>query len=293
VATVAVVGVGAIGGYFAAQLAGAGHRVVLCTRTPFDRLSVETEGHVEVVDAPVLTDPALCPPADWVLLATKAHQTAATAPWLAAACTPATLGVAVLQNGIDQRDRVAPFVGSTPVLPVIVLCGAEPLEPGRIRHHGSSHLEVPAGPLGEKFASLFVSTAASVGLSADFDRSCWLKLLQNITASPIMALTGCRMGVMGRPEIAELARGLALEAVAVGQAAGVELSKADADALVAGFGRINPEMGSSMLYDRQAGRPLEHLALTGTVVRLGQTHGIPVPLNGAIEALLGALDPPY
>lgn len=288
--TVAVVGVGAIGGYFAGELVRAGHQVILCTRTPFDRLTVETEGRVDEVEAPVLTDPMSCPPADWVVLATKAHQTAAAGPWLASACSPATRGIAVLQNGIDHLERVAPWAGVTPVLPTIVLCGAEAIQPGQIRHHGYSSLEVPAGSLAEEFAALFTATTATVRLSSDFDRSCWVKLLQNITASPITALTGQRLGVMSRPAIAELARGLALEAVAVGRAAGVDLSSEDADAVVAGFEHVNPEMGSSMLYDRQAGRPVEHEALSGTVVRLGQRYDVAVPLNTAIAALLGALD---
>jgi 2-dehydropantoate 2-reductase len=56
---------------------------------------------------------------------------------------------------------------------------------------------------------------------------------------------------------------------------------------VAGFG---PETASSMLYDRLAGRPLEHQHLTGEVVRRGADHGILVPVNAALLALLDAID---
>ncbi|MEM9515596.1 MAG: ketopantoate reductase C-terminal domain-containing protein [Actinomycetota bacterium] len=49
-------------------------------------------------------------------------------------------------------------------------------------------------------------------------------------------------------------------------------------------------MGSSMGYDREAGRPLEFDALTGAIVRAGQRHGIPTPGNQLVLALLATLD---
>jgi 2-dehydropantoate 2-reductase len=57
-----------------------------------------------------------------------------------------------------------------------------------------------------------------------------------------------------------------------------------------GAGRYGDQTGSSMLYDRLAGRPLEHQFLTGEVVRRGQARGLPVPLNAAMLALLDAID---
>jgi 2-dehydropantoate 2-reductase len=49
------------------------------------------------------------------------------------------------------------------------------------------------------------------------------------------------------------------------------------------------EDGTSMLYDRLAGRSLEHEHVSGAVVRLGRKHGIPAPANQAMYALLGTL----
>ena len=79
-----------------------------------------------------LTDPALAEPVDWVLLCTKAHQTASAAPWLSRLCTPSTC-VAVLQNGIDHVARVAPLANGATVLPVIVYYNGERLAPDRMR----------------------------------------------------------------------------------------------------------------------------------------------------------------
>ena len=83
---------------------------------------------------------------------------------------------------------------------------------------------------------------------------------------------------------------MAHEAVEVGRAAGAKLDDSLVEAIVAGTARYGPDTGSSMLYDRLAGRHMEHQYLTGEVVRRGQEFGIPVPLNSAILALLEAVD---
>jgi 2-dehydropantoate 2-reductase len=70
------------------------------------------------------------------------------------------------------------------------------------------------------------------------------------------------------------------------------LSEADIEPTLEEYAKFNPDGGSSMLYDRLAGRSMEHDHLTGTVVRLAERHGLPVPLNRAILALLRASAPP-
>jgi 2-dehydropantoate 2-reductase len=99
-----------------------------------------------------------------------------------------------------------------------------------------------------------------------------------------------RIGVMREPGVADLARGLLLEAAQVGRAEGARILDADLEAIVVGAGQYGDETGSSMLYDRLAGRPLEHQYLTGEVVRRGAAHNVPTPLNSAVLALLEAID---
>ncbi|HWE70327.1 MAG TPA: 2-dehydropantoate 2-reductase N-terminal domain-containing protein, partial [Acidimicrobiales bacterium] len=232
--TVVVIGSGAIGGYFGFALERAGHRVVLCARRPFDQLTVETEGRRMTVMGPVITDPGECPAADWVVLATKGHQTAGAAPWLSAACREAA-AVLVLQNGVEHRERVSGFTGGVPVVPAVVLCGAEVVEPGRVRHHGHSAITVPDTELGRATAELFAGGPATVTLSSDFERDLWLKLVQNVTGGPLTAITGRRLEVMSQPEIAGLAVELAVETAAVARGCGVDLSDEVATAVVDGF----------------------------------------------------------
>lgn len=290
-ATVVVVGSGAIGGYFGYALERAGHQVVLCARRPFERLTVETEGSVASVDAPVITDPDQCPTGDWVILATKGHQTAGAAPWLAAACGEQTSAVVVLQNGVEHTERVSGLSGGVPVVPAVVLCGAEALEPGRIRHHGFSALTVSDTELGHAVAALFAGGPATVNVSPTFELDMWWKLVQNVTGGPLTAITGRRLEVMTETEIAKLGVELALETAAVARGCGVPMTDELAAGVVDSFRMVGPTMGTSMLYDRMAGRPLECEELTGAVVRLGERHGVPTPLNRAVLTLLRNLGP--
>lgn len=286
--SVAVVGVGAVGGYFAYQAWKAGSRLSLCSRLPFGPLVVETNGETISVDAPVYTDPASLEVHPWVFLATKAHQTAGAAPWLEVLCGPDTV-VVVLQNGVEHVERVSPLVGPATVLPAIVRYGGETLSPGHVRHYTYGYLYVPDSEPGRRLADLLSGSEAEVHPVASFQEQAWSKLVTNVAANAIPALTLQRFPVFRRPDVAELARRLMLECIAVANAEGVGLAESLAASEVERMASLADNVGSSMLYDRIAGRPLEFDALNGAVVRAGIRHGIPTPLNFAMSALLGAI----
>ena len=127
--TIAVIGLGNIGAAIAGCLRAADrHDVIACARRPIDRLVLDRNGDSEELPLRTTTDPAQVEPADWILLCCKAHDTPATAPWLARLCTPASR-VAVLQNGINHVERVAPYVGGATVVPTIVYYNGERLAP--------------------------------------------------------------------------------------------------------------------------------------------------------------------
>ena len=189
----AVVGLGSIGGVAAGVLAGAGHHDVLaCARRPIARLTLErNEGPVELA-LPVLTDPGQAKPVDWVLLCTKAHQTAATAPWLARLCRPAAR-IAVMQNGIDHVARVAPLARGATIVPVLVYYNGERLAPDRVRlrHAGQFDAIVADDEAGRTFAALFEGTPLRIVLSEDFLTVAWRKLWSPIR-SPRSPCSGRR-----------------------------------------------------------------------------------------------------
>ncbi|MFZ0526606.1 MAG: 2-dehydropantoate 2-reductase [Xanthobacteraceae bacterium] len=289
---VAVVGLGSIGGAAAGCLAAAGrHDVVVCMRRPIERLTLDQPGGVVEVKLTVLTDPMDAKPVDWVLLCTKTHQTESAAPWLAQLCTPSTR-VAVLQNGIGHVARVAPLAHGATVLPVIVYYNGERLAPDRVRlRQGSDQdLAVADDEAGRAFATLLEGTPLRVLRSDDFETLIWRKLLINAVANPITTLTLQRQTVLRRPDVQELCRGILGEAVAVARAEGVNLAGDEPARAMATLFTFSGELGTSMYFDRLAGRHLEVDALTGAIVAAGARHGVATPFNAALLTLLRAID---
>jgi 2-dehydropantoate 2-reductase len=290
---VAVIGAGAIGGVLGQAAAEAGHDVTLCVRTPIAALTVERDGAVRTVAARIAADPDTAGRqghADWVLVTTKGYQVAGAAPWLARLCGPRTT-VVVVQNGVEHADRLAPLGLPGPVLPALAYISARRDAPGRVVHIFGDRVVVPRAAAGGAFAALLAGGPVTVELTDDFRTAAWRKLLLNVAANPVTALTGRPVGVLAEPGIPVLIRGLLTEAVAAANAAGARLSAADVTATLDFYAGLQDGMGTSMLEDRLAGRPTEHDEITGAVVRAADAYGVDAPLNRAVLALLAAASP--
>ena len=277
---IAVIGLGSIGGVVAGLLGAANrHDIVACVRRPIEGMTVErVEGAVES-PMQALTDPSQAQPQDWVLLCTKAQDTASSGPWLQRLCGPATR-VAALQNGIGHAERLAPLVGHATVIPTIVYYNGERLAADRVRYRrgGDYDFAVADDADGRAFAALLDGTPLRILLSGDFKTLAWRKLLINAVANPVSALTLQRNAVFRREDVKALCLALLDEAVAVGRADGAQLAGDEAAQSMARLVAIPPDAGSSMYFDRLAGRPLEIDALTGAVVEAAERHRVPTPL---------------
>jgi 2-dehydropantoate 2-reductase len=289
--TVAIIGLGNIGGVAAGCLRAADrHEIVVCVRQPIQRLYLERpEGDVEV-SLRALTEPAEASPVDWVLLCTKAQQTPSAAPWLARLCDSSTR-IAVLQNGISHVERVAPLSGGAVVVPTLVYYNGERLGADRVRlRHVSEHALVATDDAdGRAFAQLLEGTPLRVLLSGEFSTLAWRKLLVNAVANPITALTLQRQAVLRREDIKALCIAILDEAVAVACADGAQLAEDEAHKTLANLMTYPPEAGTSMYFDRLAGRGLEVEALTGAIVAAGERLHIATPLNSTLLTLLRAI----
>ena len=286
-----MIGLGSIGGVVAGCLRHADwHDIIACARRALDRLTLERPEGTVTVSLRTLTDPAEAAPVDWVLLCTKAHEAASTAPWLARLCGPATR-IAVLQNGVDHAARVAPFAAGPSVVPAIVYYNGERLAPDRVRlRHVAEHdLAVPDDAAGREFAALLGGTPLHVLPSPDFTTLMWRKLLINAVANPLTALARQRQAVLRREDMRALCLAVLAEAVAVARAEGASLAADEAERTLATLLTYPPEAGTSMYFDCLAGRPLEIEALTGAIVAAGARHAIPTPLNRALLTLLSAI----
>ena len=283
----AIIGLGSIGGIVAGLLSATGrYDIVACVRRPIEKLTVErAEGAVEV---PILalTDPAQAKPADWVLLCTKAQDTEASAAWLQRLCGQSTR-VASLQNGIGHADRLRPLVGQATVVPTIVYYNGERLAPDRVRYRrtGEHDFAVADDADGQAFARLFDDTSLVTHVSSDFRTLAWRKLLLNAAANPISALTLQRNQVFRRDDIQALCRALLEEAATVARADGARLAPDEIEQAMARLLSVPADAGSSMYFDRMAGRPLEIDALTGAVVAAGERYQIATPLNRMLLTL--------
>src|SRR5581483_6592289 len=231
--------------------------------------------------------PGELPPVRFAVLATKIHHTPDVAGWLGA--LPSAGAVIAAQNGVDHQARIAPLTAAA-IVPTLVYRNAERTGPGEVRVRRTGRgLVVPDDEPGRAVTTLFDGSGLDVEPVADFATAAWEKLLTNVTANPLTALTGRTLEVLREPGTAALALDLALEAVAVARAEGTALTPDHARRIMAWLQSLPDATPSSMLQDRLAGRPLEHQGLLGPVVTLGRRHGVPTPLTQAIIALLDAL----
>lgn len=287
---ITVIGPGAIGCAIGGALIAAGHDVVFCARRPFARLSVQKENEPPAVyPAKVVTRPDAVPSSDWTVVCVKTYQVPGTADWLAAAVKPGTR-LAVFQNGIEQRESVAPFIpAETPVVPVVVDLPVSRTQPGEVVWKRIASAVVPQGPDGDALCALFKGSFVTAETTDAFVTRGWLKLCNNAPSGAILALTGQRMRVMKEPGIADLARAILWEVIAVGRAEGAQLDDGLVERQLQAFLAANGDEGNSMYADRVAGREMEWDARNGVVVRKAAQHGIAVPVSAALVPLLAAI----
>jgi 2-dehydropantoate 2-reductase len=287
-ARIAVVGVGAIGGVVASLLHSTGqHELFLCTRRPLRKLVVETPDSTIHVDAPVWTELEDAQSVDWVFVATKAYDVEGSAKWLQRLCESGA-PVAVLQNGVEHRERFASYVSADKIVPVIVDCPAERKSPELVLQRGAMTLKVPTDPLSVQFVELFRGSAAEAAAVPDWTTVAWRKLCHN-SAGALSALLLQPNRAMHDEAIGEVALEIVRECIAVGRAEGAVLIDAVPDEVLAAYRKAAPDGVNSLLADRIGGRPMEIDARNGVIVRMGKKHGISTPANSMAAALLTEL----
>ncbi|MBP2169971.1 2-dehydropantoate 2-reductase [Erwinia toletana] len=285
--TIALVGPGAIGTTIAAALHEVGRTPTICGRTAHPQLELRFDGGQIVVPGPVQTDPvAIKTPFDLVFVAVKSTQVEAMAPWLAALCDAESV-VCVLQNGVEQQTLFARYLSGNTVLPSVVWFPAQREANASVWLRDKPRLTLPDTPATGVVLAALHGTRCSVEVAADFTSVAWRKLLQNAVAG-LMVLAGRRAGMFSRSDITSLSLAYLRECLAVARAAGAILGDEVPQQIVDGFHGYPPDLGTSILADRQAGRPLEWDIRNGVVQRYGQAHGIPTPISDLVVPLLAA-----
>jgi len=300
--SIVVVGAGAVGSYYGAMLARAGHRVTLIGRAPHvaaierQGLQLHKAGTVEAVRLGASTEIDAVREADLVLFCVKSTDTEAVGREVAPHLQADALLLS-LQNGVDNAPTLAQLLRCTVVPTVVYVATAMP-EPGVVKHFGRGDLVI--GPLDSSQASdaalaqrlqavvdAFATADVPVKISPDVMAELWSKLMVNCAYNAISGLAQLPYGVMaGVPDVVELQRAVVREVVAVANADGVKL---DLDVSLQAMARIAsamPAQFSSTAQDMARGKRSEIDHLNGTVARRGVALGVPTPVNQALYALV-------
>ena len=296
------VGAGAVGSFFGAMLARAGHRVTVIGRAPHvqaierDGLQLHMAGRVESVGIAASADLAAVRDADLVLFCVKSTDTDAVARQIAPLLAADAL-VLSLQNGVDNAATLAHHVRQTVVPTVVYVATAMP-EPGTVKHFGRGDLVIGPrdtaaaqdGSLAlrlQAVAELFATAQVPVRVSPDVMAELWNKLMVNCAYNAISGLAQLPYGRMAAlPAIREVMRAVVHEVVAVAQADGQNLPLAVALEAMERIAGAMPAQLSSTAQDMARGKPSEIDHLNGFVARRGAELGIATPVNQTLHALV-------
>jgi 2-dehydropantoate 2-reductase len=296
---IAVMAAGAVGGYFGARLAAAGHDVAFIARGAHrdamrrDGLKIESSlGDLHLKGLSVTDDPREVGPVDVALFAVKLWDTETAGEQARPLLGPKTRLI-TLQNGVDSVERLVPLLGNEATIGGATYVVTTIARPGVIRHTGTiarircGRLDRRPDPGLAGYVEEMKTAKLDITFSDNMLLDLWKKFVLLSGTSGITASTRQPLGVIRDDEdMRALLYKLMHETMAVGRAAGVEFAPdfpAELDRAVAGFA---PDMRASMANDLAAGNRLELDWLAGKVVALGRKYAVPTPAQEAVYAIL-------
>jgi 2-dehydropantoate 2-reductase len=299
---IAIVGAGAVGGYFGAKLARAGQDVTFIARGAH-QAAIRERGLKIVspklgdftVKAPAEEDTAKVGPVDLALFAVKAYDNETALPLLKPLIGPETV-VLTLQNGVDSVDQVASVVGEDHVLGGTTYVATALEQPGLIVQTGV-HRSIIFGEVFERRGAITprVQAIADVMAPADIQVTpvadglvpIWDKF---VYLAPFSGFTGAARLAIGaiwkHPHVRETFYAAAREVAALAAAEGVQISATRFQTLEEYMANIPPTTRSSLLIDLEMGKRIEVEALQGAAVRRAAARGVPMPIISALYAVL-------
>jgi 2-dehydropantoate 2-reductase len=299
---VCIVGCGAVGSLFAANLAQLEDVEVWAYDLDEEHVRAINEDGLQLTGAGealgrvrATTDAEELPACDFGIVATKAMHTGAAVAAAARAFDRAC--VASVQNGVGNEEAIAEHVER--VVRGTTFPAGRLVQPGRVQWDVKGDttfgpFEASPAPMDEieRLADACTRAGMPTKAVADARGPQWRKVIFNAATNPIGALTGLTHGrVCEEPTLRRLVSALVDEGKAVAAAQGIELD-ADPEELIDHAAR--PEVAydhkASMLQDVEARRPTEIDYLNGGIVRFGRELGVPTPLNEALAALVKGME---
>jgi 2-dehydropantoate 2-reductase len=292
---IAVVGAGAVGGYFGGSLARAGAPVVMIGRPAFveavrkNGLFLDTLSFQESVRVEASSEIEQVRGAEIVLFCVKTTDNAATAQSLKPLLAPDALLIS-MQNGVDNVEQIR--AAGLDALPAVVYVAASVPEPGRVKHVGRGDLVIgPENETTRRVAELFLRASIPCRISANIDGDLWTKLIWNCALNAVSALGQAKYGrISASADAWKVVESVVYEVLAVAKAAGVHLpGLEDPKAATAGALKIATQMSdaiSSTGQDLSRGKRTEIDSLNGFIARKGAALGVPTPVNQTLYALV-------
>jgi 2-dehydropantoate 2-reductase len=293
---IAVVGAGAVGGYFGGMFARAGAPTVFIGRKHFTD-AVSSKGLIhdklqgqERISVTATTDISAVGDCSLILFCVKANDTSAAAMQMAPFVRRDTI-VVCLQNGVDNADQIC-AAADVAAVPAVVYVAVSVPEPGRVKHLARGDLIIgPSSKITTELRNVFVRAGIPCRLTENIEGELWLKLLRNCALNAISALGHARYGQIAQDANAkQLMQSVVDEVLAVARAARVVMPGVhDRESGMAATMELATQMAdafSSTAQDLNRGRPTEIDALNGYIGRRGAELGVPVPVNRALFTLV-------
>ena len=294
---IAVMGAGAVGSYYGALLARAGHHVTLIARPAHVEaiaqaggLWLHTSAGPECIALHASSEASAVRGAQWVLFCVKSTDTDSAGHAMAAHLDAGAV-VLSLQNGVDNAERLQAILGR-PVLASVVYVASSMAAPGQVRHHGRGDLVLAAGPASAAIASALRDAGIPTEISDNVAGALWAKLVLNCAYNPLSAISRLPYGaIVGHPDldVAQVMTDIVRECQAVAQARGVALP-ADILATTLALAQTMPQQFSSTAQDLARGKRSEIDHLNGFIVRQGAALGIATPVNRLLHTLVRLLE---
>jgi 2-dehydropantoate 2-reductase len=235
--------------------------------------------------------------ADVVIVLVKSFATAEAIAAAKPAVGPNTV-VMSLQNGLGHEEILADAVGRERVIAGKTYAGGVFLAPGSVTS-GTRGKETIIGELDGRLtprvraiADAFTGAGLATLVSANIMGTMWDKLLINVSTGAVSAITRLAYGDLYRvPEIEQTAVAAVREAMDVAQAAGVRLSYTDPrDAWLKAAAGLPADFKTSLLQSLETGSITEVDFINGAVVRWGERHGVPTPVNRTLLAAVKGIE---
>ncbi|MCF8476061.1 MAG: ketopantoate reductase family protein [Pseudolabrys sp.] len=297
---IAAMAAGAVGGYFGARLAAAGHDVFFIARGANlaairkNGLKIESvHGDIHLPKPNVTDDPKTVGPVDIVLFAVKLWDTEKAAELTKPLVGPDTR-VITFQNGVDSVERIGPILGAGHAVGGVTYIATTIASPGVIKHT-SAFAKLRFGHADKKnddklnaFVEAGKAAKLDVALSADIERERWEKFTFLTAMAGSTATLRSTIGpIAADPETFAFFQALLEEAFAVGRAKGVALDHDFVDERLEFIrSKVEPGMKASMVHDLERGNRLELDWLAGKVRALGRELGVPTPASDIVYLVL-------